>query len=151
MISCCGTVFINNQTRALMETPAWYVYAMCYDLNFDNYIQDGIATFTNNYIPNGITNFTNNMMFRPVSRLSSRFIRCFLNTELMLMFVGVALFISISLNVFLYRRGKWKESPPKPENADWQGIWRGLGKILGAWRPAGSWDFILNTCGILRN
>ena len=59
------------------------------------------------------------------------------------MFVGIALFmLSISLNVFLYRR-KWKEPPPKPENADWQGIWRGLGNILEAWGPAVSWNFTL--------
>ena len=32
MISCCGIVFIYNQIRALMETPAWYFYAMWYDL-----------------------------------------------------------------------------------------------------------------------
>ena len=35
----------------------------------------------------------------------------------------------------------WKKCPPKPENADWQGIWRGLGKILETWGPPGSWDF----------
>ena len=42
--------------------------------------------------------------------------------------------------IFLY---KGKESPPEPESADWQGIWRGLGKILKARGPAVSWDFTL--------
>jgi len=36
-----------------------------------------------------------------------------------------------------------KKSPPKPEKADWQGIWRGLGKILEVLGPAMSWDFTL--------
>ncbi|XP_031448717.1 uncharacterized protein LOC116228742 [Phasianus colchicus] len=141
IITCCGIVFICNHIRALMEAPVWYLYAMWYDLNFYICIPGGMANFTNNYIPNGITNFTNHTMFRPVSRLSSQFIRRFSNT--MLTFVGVALFISISLNVFQYRHGKRKESPPKPDNADWQGIWRGLGKILEAWGPTMSWDFTL--------
>ena len=51
MISCCGIVFMYNQIRALMETPAWYLYAMWYNLNFDT--------------------------FKPVSRLSSQFVTCF--------------------------------------------------------------------------
>ena len=68
---CCGVVYIYNQVRALMETPAWYLYAVLYDLNIDNYIPDGIANFTNN-----------------------------------------------------------TKSSPKPENVDWQGIWRDLGKNL---------------------
>ena len=38
MISCCGIVFIYNQIRALMEKPAWYLYAMWYNLHFDTYV-----------------------------------------------------------------------------------------------------------------
>ena len=37
MISCCGIVFIYNQIRALMETPAWYLYAMWYHFKFDTF------------------------------------------------------------------------------------------------------------------
>jgi len=62
MISCCGIVFIYNQIRALMETPAWYFYAVWNNLNFDT------------YIPDGIVNFTNTTVFKPVSRLSSQFV-----------------------------------------------------------------------------
>lgn len=97
---------------------------MLYDLNIDNYIPDLVA------------NFTNNTMFKLVSRLSSQFLTHFWNAEL----VSV---LSISLNVFLSIYLMWKKSSPKPENAEWQGIWRGLGKTLEAWRPAVSWDFTL--------
>ena len=51
--------------------------------------------------------------------------------------------LSISLNVFFSICVMWKKSPPKPENADWQGIWRGLGEILEAWGPTMSWHSTL--------
>ncbi|XP_048786349.1 uncharacterized protein LOC125686424 [Lagopus muta] len=148
---CFGIASVYNYLRALMETPMFYLFAMWYDLNFDiyipegmanftnNYIPEGMANFTNNYIPNGIANFTNNTMFRPVSGFSSRFVKRFLNPELIVMLVCVS---SILLNVF-FICNKGKESSPKLENDDWQGIWRGLGKVLEAWGPAVSWDFTL--------
>jgi len=114
MISCCGIVFIYNQIRALIQASAWYLRAMLYNLNFDT--------------------------FEPVSRFSSQFVAHFSNAELVLI---LACRLSVSLNVFLPIRARWKKSPPRPENADWQGIWRGLGKILEAWGPAMSWDFTL--------
>ncbi len=49
--------------------------------------------------------------------------------------------LSISLNVFLFIRAKWKKPPPRPENDDWQGIWKGLRRILEPWGPAVPWDF----------
>ncbi|XP_040511138.1 uncharacterized protein LOC121108185 [Gallus gallus] len=144
MISCCGIVFIYNQIRALMEKPAWYLYATWYNLNFDTYIPDGIANFTSNYIPDGIANFTNTMMFKPVSRLSSQFVTRFSNAELVVMLVVILVcMLSIFLNVLLSIRVMWMTSPPKSENADWQGTWRGLGKILEPRGPALSWDFTL--------
>ena len=114
MISCCGIVFLYNQIRALMEAPAWYLYVMLYNLNFDT--------------------------FEPVSRFSSQFVARFSNAKLELIFVRILL---MSLNVFLSICAKWKKCPPRPENADWQGIWKGLGRILEAWGPAMSWDFTL--------
>ena len=89
-ISCCGIVFIYNQIRALMEAPAWCLYAMLYNLNFET--------------------------FKPVSRLSSQFVERFSNTESVLILVCM---LSISLNVFLFIRAKWKKPPPRPENDDW--------------------------------
>ena len=135
---CFGIASVYNYLRALMETPMFYLFAMWYDLNFDIYIPEGMTNFTNNYIPNGMANFTNNTMFRPVSGFSSRFDKRFSNLELILMLVCMSL---ILLNVL--RRIFNKESPPKLENDDWQGIWRGLGKVLEAWGPAVSWDFTL--------
>lgn len=78
--------------------------------------------------------------FKPVSRLPSQFVAHFLNTKSVLILVCM---LSISLNVFLFIRAKWKKSPPRPENDDWQGIWKGLGRILEAWGPAMPWDFTL--------
>ena len=114
MISCCGIVFIYNQIRALKETPAWWLYAMLYNLNLET--------------------------FKPVSRLPSQFVTRFLNTEPVLILVCV---LSMSSNVFLFIHPKWKKSPPRRENADWRGIWRGLGRISEAWGPAMPWDFTL--------
>ncbi len=114
MISSCGIVFICNQIRALMEAPAWCLYAVLYNLNFET--------------------------FNPVSRLPSQFVECFSNTESVLILVCM---LSMSSNVFLSIRAKWKKSPPRSENADWQGIWRGLGRISEVWGPAMSWDFTL--------
>ena len=113
-MSCCGVVFIYNQVRALIEAPAWWLYAMWYNLNFET--------------------------FEPVSRLPSQFVERFSNTESVLIFSCI---LSISLNIFLFIRAKWKEPPPRPENDDWQGIWKGLGRILEAWGPAIPWDFTL--------
>ena len=53
------------------------------------------------------------------------------------------LMLSVSLNVFFSIHVMWKKSSPKPENAEWQGLWKGLGKILEAWGPPVSWDFTL--------
>ena len=101
-MSCCGVVFIYNQIRALMETPAWCLYAMLYNLNFET--------------------------FKPVSRLPSQFVKRFSNTESVLILVCV---LSISLNILLFIRAKWKK-PPRPENDDRQGTRKGLGRILEA-------------------
>ena len=76
--------------------------------------------------------------FEPVSRLPSQFVERFSNTESVLIFSCI---LSISLNIFLFIRAKWKEPPPRPENDDWQGIWKGLGRILEPWGPAVPWDF----------
>jgi len=78
--------------------------------------------------------------FEPVSRLPSQFVERFSNTKSVLILVCM---LSISLNVFLFIRAKWKKSPPRPENDDWQGIRKGLGRILEAWGPAMPWDFTL--------
>jgi len=78
--------------------------------------------------------------FKLVSRLPSQFVAHFSNTELVVILVCM---LSMSLNVFLSICAKWKKSPTRPQNADWQGIWSGLGKILEVWGPTMSWDFTL--------
>ena len=113
LMSCCGIMFIYNQVRALIEVPVWWLYAMLYNLIFET--------------------------FEPVSRLPSQFVERFSNTKSVLILVCV---LSISLNILLFIHAKWKK-PPRPENDDRQGIWKGLGRILEAWGPAIPWDFTL--------
>lgn len=113
--------YMYKQLKALMEIPAWYLYT-----------------------PEGVANLTDNTMFRLLSRFSSQFLMHVWNADSGTM-------LSITLNVFLTMIicSRWRKLFPKPENAEWQGIWRGLGKILEVWGSLVSWDF--NTCGILRN
>ena len=114
LMSCCGILFIYNPIRALIKAAAWWLYAMWYNLNFET--------------------------FEPVSRLPSQFVKRFSNTESVLILVCM---LSISLYGFLFICAKWKKPPPRPENDDWQGIWKGLGRTLEAWGPAIPWDFTL--------
>ena len=87
------------------------------------------------YIP---ANLTDSMMFGLVSRCSSQFLRHVQGASL-----GTVL--SVSLHVFsaIIIYIMWRKLSPKPENVEWQGIWRGLGKRLEAWGPPVSWDFTL--------
>ena len=107
LMSCCGILFIYNPIRALIKAAAWWLYAMLYNSNFET--------------------------FKPVSRIPSQFVASFSNTKPVLILVCI---LSISLNVFLFIRAKWKKPPPRPENDDWQGLWKGLGRILEAWGSA---------------
>jgi len=79
-------------------------------LNFDSYIPEGVAYFRNNTV------------FIPVSRFSSQFLLHFWNAKLTVMFF-------IPLNVILLIDLICRKPSPEPENAEWQGISRGLGKI----------------------
>lgn len=73
-------------------------------------------------------------MFRLVSRYSSQFFKHFWNAESMTV-------LSIFLNVFLFIYFIWRNPSQKRENAQWQGTWRSLEKILEAWGLPVSWDF----------
>ena len=58
---------------------------------------------------------------------------------------GLGTVLSVSLHVFsaIIIYSMWRKLSPKPENVEWQGIWRGLGKRLEVWGPLVSWDFTL--------
>ena len=45
----------------------------------------------------------------------------------------------ISLSIWIYNI--LKKSPPKPENTEWQGVWRDLGETLERWTCSVSWNF----------
>lgn len=58
---------------------------------------------------------------------------------------SLGMVLSVSLNVLsgIGFYTIWRKLHPKPENVEWQGIWRGLGKRLEAWGPPVSWNFTL--------
>ena len=87
------------------------------------------------YIP---ANLTGNMMFGLVSRCSSQFLMHVWDA-------GLGTVLSVSLNVYsaIVFYIMWRKFFPKPENMEWQGICRGLGKRLEVWGPLVSWDFTL--------
>ena len=74
------------------------------------------------YIP---ANLTGNMMFGLVSRCSSQFLMHVWDA-------GLGTVLSVSLNVYsaIVFYIMWRKFFPKPENMEWQGICRGLGKRL---------------------
>ena len=84
-----------------MEIPAWYLYT-----------------------PEGLAILTGNTMSRLVSRFSSQLFMHVWNAN-------PGPMLSISLNVFLLiiMCIMWRKLSPEPKNDEWQGIWKGLGKI----------------------
>lgn len=88
-------------TEALMEIPAWYLYAVLYDWSIGS------------YVPEGVTNFTDNTVFKQVSRFSSQF--C--------MFFGM-LNGSTSIKVF-FIDFVWRKPSPHLENTEWKGKYGG--------------------------
>ncbi|XP_021239577.1 uncharacterized protein LOC110391946 [Numida meleagris] len=110
IVCCAGAVCASIEVRALLQIPAWCLHPS-----------------------EAVADFTTGAMLGPVSRFSSQFLTPFWNPELMDL-------ISIALNVFLLMIIYiiWRKLSPKPENAEWQGIWRGLGNVLEAWGAPGS-------------
>ena len=126
IIFCCGSVYVY-----ITKWGHWWRHLP------GTYLQCCMMWI----LTDGIADFTNNTMFKPVSRLSSQFFMHFWNAELVITFM---LMFPVSLNVFLSVHVMWKKSSPKPENVDWQGIWRGwcVGtcSVMGfhSWTPVGT-------------
>ena len=83
-------------------------------------------------------NLTDNMMFELVSRCSSQFLMHVWGASL-----GTVLLVSLNVFSAIGFYTMWRKLSPKPEDVEWQGIWRGLGKRLEVWGPPVSWDFTL--------
>jgi len=68
-----------------------------------------------------LANLTDNMMFGLISRCSSQFL-------MHVQDAGLGTVLSVSLNVYsaIVFYIMWWKFFPKPENMEWQGIWRGL-------------------------
>ena len=63
----------------------------------------------------------------------------FLNAHLITLLISLNVLFIISLSIWIYNI--LKKSPPKPENTEWQGVWRALGETLERWTCSVSWNF----------
>ena len=88
-------------------------------------------------------NFTELVILKQVPSLSFKSFMDCLNAHLITLLISLnALFVTviISLSSCIFNIMKKKPSP-KPENTEWQGVWRGLGETLEKWTCSVSWIF----------
>ena len=52
-----------------------------------------------------------------------------------------ALFAIVIISLSIWNYCILKKSPPKPENTEWQGVWRALGETVERWTCSVSWNF----------
>ncbi|XP_052561606.1 uncharacterized protein LOC128092111 [Tympanuchus pallidicinctus] len=81
-------------------------------------------------------NFTGLGIFK-VSSLTFQPVMQFLNEHLVALLISLNVLLIILLSIYYILR----MSSPKPENTEWQGVWRGLGEILDRWKSSVSWNF----------
>ena len=55
----------------------------------------------------------------------------FLNAHLIMLLLSLNVFFIVSLSICIYHI--LMKPSPKPENTEWQGVWRGLGETLERW------------------
>ena len=90
------------------------------------------------------TNFTELGILKQVPSLSCEsFMNC-LNAHLTTLSISlntlfVIVIISLIPRIWIYCI--LKKSPSKPENTEWQGVWRDLGETLERWTCSVSWNF----------
>jgi len=81
------------------------------------------------YVPEGVSYFTEYMIFKQASSLSLESFICFLNAHSVIMLsISLNVFLIISLSIFIYN--VLRKPSPKPENTEWQGVWRDLRETL---------------------
>ena len=111
-----------------METPIWCLHTMWYGLSIES------------YVPEGVSYFTEYMIFKQASSLSLESFICFLNAHSVIMLsISLNVFLIISLSIFIYN--VLRKPSPKPENTEWQGVWRDLRETLERWASLVSWNF----------
>ena len=89
------------------------------------------------------TNFTELGILKQVPSLSCKSFMDCLNAHLITLLISLnALFVIviILLSICIFNIMNKKPSP-KPENTEWQGVWRGLGETLEKWTCSVSWNF----------
>ena len=109
-----------------METAAWHLYAVLYDLNIDRWSSQ---LYEQHDVQTGFQ-----ALFSVLSH--------FWNAELVITFT---LMLSTSLNVFFSIHVTWKKCSPKPENVDWH-VENMERLMCGDLQRHGI--SLLNTCGI---
>ena len=88
------------------------------------------------------TNFTELGILKQVPSLSCESFMDCLNAHLITLLISLnALFVIVIISLSIWNYRILKKSPPKPENTEWQGVWRDLGETLGRWTCSVSWNF----------
>ena len=65
-----------------------------------------------------------------------------LNAQLTTLLISLnALFVIVIISLGIWNYSILKKSRPKPENTEWQGVWRDLGETLERWTCSVSWNF----------
>ena len=116
-----GAIGIYNVLKTLMEVPTWYLHTMWHT------------------IPEGVSISTELVVFKQSPSLSLKSLVHFLNAHLITLLISLNVLFIISLSICFYHI--LKKPSPKPENSEWQGVWRGLEKTLERWTSSVSCDF----------
>ena len=92
-----------------------------------------------NLFAEGAANFTELGIFKQAPSLSFESFMQFLNAHLIMLSISLNVLLIISLSICIYHI--LRKPSPKPENTEWQGVWRGLGETLERWTSSVSWNF----------
>lgn len=120
-----GAIGMYIHLKTLMEIPTWYLHTVWYTT------------------PEGVPNSTEIVVFIQSPILSFESFMWLLNAHPMFMMIlvsvslNILLIISLSICIFNILR----KPSPKPENTEWQGVWRVLEETLETWTSSVSCDF----------
>ncbi|XP_021236236.1 uncharacterized protein LOC110389699 [Numida meleagris] len=89
--------------------------------------------------PEEAANFVELGVLKPSPSLSFESLMHFLNAHLTMLSISLnalLIILVISLSIYFLRKPS-----PKPEDTEWQGVWRKLGETLERWESPVSWNF----------
>ena len=170
-IFLCGAITIYSYLKTLWETLTWNLYTRWHATpegaaaaNFTEFVifEQVPSLFLESLSPSiwidhimaplsvlnqfleRAANFTGLVILKQVPSLSLNSIVDWLFTRSFVLHLSIILnALCIILFILLWFR-TWKcqrEPTPKPENTEWQGVWRDLGEFLERWTSSVSWDF----------